>query len=566
MRMQTKKILALALPFVVAAVSRADPQEPGERDDALKAVKQIADRFPEDRQRALSGGALNLFHVAQRLDKIRSERGEVRERDQLQSEALEAGARAPAGYVSDPSTDFIQSRVSGFTQSETSTAWCGNNVVVGFNDSGSLFETLPLPRALSFNGVARSENKGISFTDLGFLNGGPNFFDILAGDPVLLCADSNTFFYSSLFETFTPPSTLGSAISVSRSVDGGLTWGDPIVAVGKDGLTHFLDKDWFAIDPTDTKRLYVTYTDFDDSGSPPPGGCGTTPSGNPIPRAAIELVRSTDGGLTWSTPVVIVSVCGSTVVQGSQIAVGPGGEVHVAWERFASFPGGPREIDIRKSTDHGLTFGPAVKVDDVTCIGGCYTVRGGFRAFIDLQGLAIDRSGTATSGHLYVSWHDGRNLRVPDLDSFNGFYNFGDVLVSRSIDGGATWSAPFRVNSNGEPRPPGEGSDQFMPGVAVDKTGQVAACWYDRRNDPFNFLVERWCATSRDGGTTWSNARHVEQAFPPFHATDFEVNPFYMGDYDGLASDSTEANPGFVGAFQFISTRGNPDVRSTRLP
>jgi len=41
--------------------------------------------------------------------------------------------------VSNPfeAEDFI-SRLAGNTQSEESVAWCGNNAVVGFNDSGSL--------------------------------------------------------------------------------------------------------------------------------------------------------------------------------------------------------------------------------------------------------------------------------------------------------------------------------------------------------------------------------------------------------------------------------------------
>ena len=44
--------------------------------------------------------------------------------------------------MSDLSTDFLFSVLAGFTQSETSTAWCGKNVMVGFKDSGSLPESL----------------------------------------------------------------------------------------------------------------------------------------------------------------------------------------------------------------------------------------------------------------------------------------------------------------------------------------------------------------------------------------------------------------------------------------
>jgi hypothetical protein len=80
--------------------------------------------------------------------------------------------------------------VSGFTQSETATAWCGSTVVVGFNDSGSIAESILLgPGGVSFNGVARSDDQGTTFVDLGFLNPGRSNFDMLAGDPVVACTN-----------------------------------------------------------------------------------------------------------------------------------------------------------------------------------------------------------------------------------------------------------------------------------------------------------------------------------------------------------------------------------------
>jgi len=113
---------------------------------------------------------------------------------------------------------------------------------VGFNDSGSLPESIFFgPGGLSFNGVARSSDRGRSFVDLGFLNPGPNFFDLLLGDPVLGCGNENTFYYASLFETGTPSVPL-SAISVSKSTAGGATFGNPVAAASKDAFTHFLDK------------------------------------------------------------------------------------------------------------------------------------------------------------------------------------------------------------------------------------------------------------------------------------------------------------------------------------
>ena len=39
-----------------------------------------------------------------------------------------------------------------------------------------------------------------------------------------------------------------------------------------------------------------------------------------------------------------------------------------------------------------------------------------------------------------------------------------------------------------------------------------------------------------------------------------------MGDYDGVASDFTGINSGFVGAFQIITNRGDPNVFAVKLP
>lgn len=573
-----RRLLGLAAVFLLVG-SPAKAQVDRERLEGLRArmqeLKQFFDGLSEEERRALSGSAQNLMQLARRWDEIEEEMNrELPQRQRLEAQAwTRLGRRAGHGgaeisssvaAVSDPGVDFVTSVVSGFTQSETSTAWCGHTVVVGFNDSGSLVESLLLgPGGASLNGVARSDDQGATFTDLGFLNPGPSVFDFLAGDPVVGCTSGNTFYYASLFQTGTPPVFL-SAISVSKSTNGGLTFTNPVRAVAKPTGTHLLDKDWMAVDPTDANRLFVTYTDFDSSLN----SCGRTLTGAIIRRTAIELVRSTDGGMTWSAPVVIDQVCGANFVQGSQVAVGPSGETYVAWERFVAGFTGPRSLRIRRSNDQGATFGPTVVADSVTPSGDGFALQGGFRNFFT-GSLAVDRSGGPTNGFVYLAWDDGRNLRVPDFGGINGFYGYSDILVRRSADGGLTWSPAVRVNDNPEPLENGRGSDQYQPGIAVDHRGRVGVCFYDRRQDEFNFRVGRTCATSRDVGVTWRNREIDIPTFPPIHANDVFINAVYMGDYDALASDFTGRTAGFIGAFQFINTRDvfqpNPDVKANRV-
>src|SRR5262249_47858076 len=389
---------------------------------------------------------------------------------------------------------------AGFTQSETSTAWCGNNIVTGFNDSGSILESLLFgPGGVSGSGASISSNKGLTFHDVGYINPGTDFTNFLAGDPVVTCALlpqtlNPTFFYTQLFE-LGPASTPLTAIAFSKSTDGGGSWSSPIAAVQKDARTHFLDKDWSAVDPTDPNRIFVSYTDFDRSGTSAAPPCGIV-AGNPILRTAIELVRSSDGGATWSDPVVIAQGCFNAPnflqVQGSQIVVDSAGSVYVAWQAFQGAINRP--LLISKSTNNGSTFGLPVAISNVIETGDGSRLQGSFRNN-EFPILAIDRS----SGSLWVAWNDGRNFAIRDFEARDGMYHFADILVSRSITGGATWSAPILVSPPQAPHFVGLnllGTDHYQPGIAVDRTGAIAVCWYDRRGDPANFKFGRACSIS----------------------------------------------------------------------
>jgi len=529
----------------------------------LEAARSVYDRMPAQSRRMLSSGARNFFHLAENWPNVRERilashaepdqiplpfeipqmPFETTQTTQTISPGISAVSFTPPVRVSNLVTDFAFGPTSGFQQSETSTAWCGSNIVVGFNDSGSFWESIVASSPLSLNGVALSANQGATFTDEGSLPAGTSG-NFLLGDPVLGCGNSSTFYYSSLLVTST-----ASAVSVSKSTNGGATFGPPVVAVGKNPFTHFLDKDFMAVNPSNPSQIAVTYTDFDFSGAL----CG---SGNL--RTGIEKVFSADGGATWSPPAVIDEQCNVAPNfpsdQDSQVTFGAAGEVYVAWENYSGGDPTGRAIFIRKAPSLGLPYLSAVKVSDVHPIGDGFTVEGGIRTFIDLGQTAVDRSPTPTKGTVYVVWHDGRRFSK----SFSGFlYSYSDIWISKSTDGGATWQAPVRVNSNALPLSNGFGTDAYQPSVAVDGTGKVGVCFYDRRADSLNYKVNRSCATSTNGGGTFSNAKVTTVAnWPPIHATDDLINGFYLGDYDGVTSDATLATPGFISSFNIVEPEG----------
>lgn len=568
MNVQIRKSL-LCVAAITTATSLAQAQSTASQAKRLEQYVQAVGKIPANQQQHLSGGAINLLTYAQHVTQPPKSgalpdggvTGNVSARGASALANVRAGIRTnisavplPAGVasVSNSKQDFTLSVLGGFTQSETTTAWCGNTVVVGYNDSGSYLRTAGIdPQgSASFNGVATSFNEGASFKALDYLNPGPNPVGFLGGDPVVVCSSPSTFYYSSLFSTADAQFNPLSAISVSASGSGGVSWGAPGVAIAKDGFTHTLDKDWLAIDPKKPGSLYVTYTDFDFSGTS--AGC---PNDS---RTAIELVASFDGGNTWGAPAVVVEECGASgnFVQGSQVAVSRTADVFVSYEFFAA--DGSRSIKLRGAGTKVNNFGPTIEVTPVTQTGDGGALQGEFRTN-EFPSMAID----PINSDIYIAWGDGRNNVVPDLASFSGTYGYGDVFVTKSISGGRSWTAPVAIS----PTPPsyaGIGRDQFMPGIAIDRSGNVGVCYYDRRLDPENEAVDRFCSVSHDRGGSWTDSRKTLYSWIPVHGSDVYINPAYMGDYDETASDQTGANSGFIGAFQ-IQTKGNPDVFAAKF-
>src|SRR5262249_56345101 len=138
-------------------------------------------------------------------------------------------------------------------------------------------------------------------------------------------------FSTKLFE-LGPASAPLTGIAFSKPADGGGSWQPPVAAIEKDARTHFLDKDWSAVDPMNPDRILITYTDFDQSGTSGTPPCGFV-AGRPILRTAIELVQSSGGGASWSRPPGLAQGCNAAPavagLAGVEVRVGKAGEVYV---------------------------------------------------------------------------------------------------------------------------------------------------------------------------------------------------------------------------------------------
>ena len=137
---------------------------------------------------------------------------------------------------------------------------------------------------------------------------------------------------------------------------------------------------------------------------------------------------STNGGLSFSSPIQVSDP--STVNQGSEPAVGPHGEIYVAWFQFAGPKGSG--IVVAKSTNGGISFGAPVFAASAAPIGfNSGNMLGNFRVN-SFPRIDVDQS----NGNVYVTYA-----------SRPGHGDSGDVFFVRSTNGGATWSSPLRLNT-----------------------------------------------------------------------------------------------------------------------
>jgi len=502
----------------------------------------------------LSGAMRNLAAAAERENqpKADSSTGD--------SYPREPESPLPLGFVTADSLTISSanlklSRYTGFTQSETSAAWCGSNMLVAFNDTAAEISTIAAASGVSAIGFSVSSNLGSKFTYTGAPKTAPNLSQILAGDPALVCADSKTFYYSAIWMDGVATTN---GVAISKSVDGGMTFSAPVPAVTKLNSSHIISRDWLAIDSANPGHLYIAYVDFDFSSTV----CGRDPISNqPIARYAVEMVNSVDGGADWSSPTVVEQVCADSTspnarVMAPQAAVDAEGAVYVVWEAMGE-NGGPltaRQIRIARSIDGGGSFSAPLQIAAVTSIGNGADLQGFIRGF-ESPSLTIGK-GKKDKGFIYVAWSDA-SASAADKLSTTGLYGFSDIRFASSADHGATWSTPVRVNNNVESAT--AQSDQFEPAVGADKNGEIVVCFYDRRRDSNNFLLDRYCGLSTNRGVSWSNRRISSSNFPPLVGQDALVAADYMGEYDVVTGDGLGQHAGLIAPYANNAT-GHPVV------
>lgn len=328
----------------------------------------------------------------------------------------------------------------------------------------------------------------------------------LAGDPVIIIDTLGYVYYFHLSSSYTVPYNTVvdwlDRIVCQRSLDEGRTW-DPGVGIGLNG-TKDQDKPWACVNRTNND-LYVTWTQFDEYGS-----ADTSKKSN------ILFSKTSDRGITWSTPLQLNHVSGDCIdddntTEGAVPCDGPEGQIYVSWA-------GPSGLVFNRSLDYGETW-----LDNEIFID---SLPGGW-AF-DIPGIArcsgmpvtcCDISHSPYRGSIYVNWSDQRN-GIDDTD----------IWFKKSTDGGNTWSEKKRINND----PPGK--QQFFPWMTVDNvTGYIWLIFYDKR-DCIDYQTDVYCAVSKDGGETFSDFKINEQSINL-------AGNIFIGDYINISAVNNVVRP-----------------------
>ena len=308
----------------------------------------------------------------------------------------------------------------------------------------------------------------------------------------------------------------------------------------------------------------------------------------------VDVFKSTDGGMTWSSPVPSFGGDKNWLVVDKSGGIGDG-NLYGIWQRFFGCCG---RNTFTRSTDGGssfefpvpVAFDPTFGTMAVGPDGEVYATGIDGTFFQNFNQFVISRSTDAKDPILSPtflgaqidlggSMQLGAGFGTPNPDGLLGQANVAvdpsagpsrgnvyvlasvdpsgtdpvDVHIVRSSDGGATWSQPIRVNSD----PKNNGAWQWFGAHSVARNGRIDVVWNDTRNSGQTNVSELFYAYSNDEGRTWQGNVPVS---PPFDSHVGFPNQNKIGDYYTIVSGRTGADVAYSATFN-----GEQDVYYVRV-
>ncbi|HYL66811.1 MAG TPA: hypothetical protein VEU72_06620 [Nitrosopumilaceae archaeon] len=355
-------------------------------------------------------------------------------------------------------------------------------------------------------------------------------------------------------------------ILFTKSNDGGTTFGtlvDISRGIGTSGSPQFAvsGNDVYAVWQAKTTGNYqIIFAKSTDGGATfsIPGNLSNSTGDSSYPKIAISgnniyivwsytatnkdydvlFTKSTDGGVTFSTPVNISNNLGDS---GLPQMVVSGNNVYVTWENNGL---GNFEVFVAKSTDNGNTFAIPVNISNNAAPSGAPKIAASgnnvyvvwmdktpenYDIFVAKSndagstfGTPVNVSNTAKdSGYPQITM-SGNNVYVVWTETIlNKNY---DVFFAKSNDGGSTFGTPINISNNMGP----------SGWALVDASNNIYVVWEDSTTGNYDILI----AKSNDGGSTFGTPVNVsntteDSAFKQMVATNDSV---YLVWHDGTSN------------------------------
>ena len=249
------------------------------------------------------------------------------------------------------------------------------------------------------------------------------------GDPALAFNAQGAVYYAGLgFDRTSAPNT----VTVSKGTfdtSGNLHYGPPTFIGQTKSPAIFNDKEWIGVDTHASSpflgRVYVSWTRFIFN-----------PSTGAYVQSPIIFAYSTDGGTTFSTPQLIVS--NVLYDQGSHIEVGSDGTVYVFWDgstRLASFD----STWVTKSTDGGVTWATPVAIAPLVDIHNPQNTAFRVNSY---PYAAVAPNGNVYAVWSSEALNTATSYGVDATCFSSNTVCHAAVYWSESTDAGATWSTP----------------------------------------------------------------------------------------------------------------------------
>jgi uncharacterized membrane protein len=276
------------------------------------------------------------------------------------------------------------------------------------------------------------------------------------------------------------------------------------------------------------------------------------------PGLPCVIARRTGPTGSWQTPIQVSGAETTGTAIGADIKTNANGDV------FGFYPDtGSQGLYVVKSTNGGASFSAPVRIA---------TSFGSFQFAVPADAsrqLLIYTTGAAfrngSKNNVYVAWDD--------LSGDSGCTSGGGpgtnasstcksrIFFSRSTDGGATWSAPVKINNQSGL------NDQFFPWLVVDDSnGKLAITYYDTVGDSTRASTNMYYQSSTDDGQTWSAPFKITTASTNETTAGADSGNQY-GDYTGLDGINNLYFPSWTdrrsGASEEIWTAAIQDTTNT---